>query len=154
MQNQNNGASTATRDIAFFAGLRRDLADHGSYRKPSVHSHTVHTHKLTAILISGDIQLNPGPVKLPCVVRKRAFANSQWTISLQPTRIHVGCCGVSPKEGTHLQNWNVNWYCIHYLLPNFVRLILKTAPYEVMLCHTWHSSVLCNCLWMFAVKQY
>ena len=29
------------------------------------------------ILISGDIQLNPGPVKLPCVVHKRAFANSQ-----------------------------------------------------------------------------
>lgn len=90
-------------------------------RYPSANQRTMSTYLLLALLISGDIQLNPGPVKYPCGVCKKAVARNHRAMCCDEcdTWIHIGCCGVSPKEYRHLQHSNVSWYCTHCSLPNF-----------------------------------
>ena len=66
------------------------------------------------LLLAGDVEQNPGPVRYPCTVCKQPVRCNQRGIEC--TRCenwsHVRCCGVSVDEYEKISaNKNELWYC-------------------------------------------
>lgn len=58
------------------------------------------------LLLSGDIQLNPGPVQFPCSVCQKAVAKNHRALQCDScdTWTHIKCDGITPKEYKLYQN--------------------------------------------------
>ena len=63
-------------------------------------------------------------------VRRLLLAISVLCTVVNVTWIHIGCCGVSPKEYRHLHNSNVIWFCTHFHCQIEQIPALTTAPYS------------------------
>ncbi len=75
-----------------------------------------------AIILSGDIQANPGRTKLPCGICQRPVAKSHRAMGCNECRrwIHIKCCGIDPKQYVKYQSeTNCTWLCATCSLPNF-----------------------------------
>ena len=62
---------------------------------------------------SGDIQMNPGPVKFPCKICLKPVAINQRAIQcdLCDFWLHTKCIGVTKEEYIRLQNSSCTWIC-------------------------------------------
>ena len=74
------------------------------------------------ILMAGDIQPNPGPIRYPCGICGNPVAKNHKAMGCEDcdTWFHIKCCGISPQQYTQYQSQSVcNWICPHCSLPNF-----------------------------------
>ena len=66
------------------------------------------------LLLSGDVESNPGPVRYPCTVCSKPVRSNQRGIecSMCGKWTHAKCCGVSPEEYLRLGECEDElWYC-------------------------------------------
>lgn len=73
------------------------------------------------LLLSGDIQLNPGPVKFPCGICRLAVATNHRALECESceTWFHIKCVSVSPSDYTRYQEQpNLTWACTTCILPD------------------------------------
>ena len=66
------------------------------------------------LLLGGDVETNPGPVRYPCTVCGRPVKSNQQGIecSMCGKWTHASCCGVSHEEYLRLgENEDELWYC-------------------------------------------
>ena len=90
-----------------------------SHLRPSYHlgCHRRRSLVLThfwLLLLAGDIELNPGPVKYPCTVCSRPVKSNQRGIFCDRCELwtHARCCGVDVVEYEKLGlNVNEEWLC-------------------------------------------
>ena len=77
---------------------------------------------LLIIILGGDIQLNPGPVKYPCGVCDRPVARNHRGLECDDCQcwVHIRCGEVTTKEYENmLHQGNFTWICPKCALPNF-----------------------------------
>ena len=67
------------------------------------------------IILSGDVQTNPGPIKYPCGTCQRPVATNHRAMAcdLCNTWVHIKCCGMTPREYENFQAQgdNLSWMC-------------------------------------------
>ena len=67
------------------------------------------------IILSGDVQTNPGPIKYPCGTCQRPVASNHRAMGcdLWNVWVHIKCCGVTPKQYEYFQAQgdNSSWLC-------------------------------------------
>ena len=66
------------------------------------------TFQLNKVLVSGDVQLNPGPVKNPCTVCEKAVVKTHRSMTCDGCgfKTLIKWCNVSPVEYVNFQNFN------------------------------------------------
>ncbi len=71
------------------------------------------TKQLFNIIQSGDVQPNPGPVKNPCRVCKRAVARTHRSLRCCSCfyDVHIKCAKVSAQTFTHNNEYYTPWTC-------------------------------------------
>ena len=72
------------------------------------------TFQLDKILVSGDVQLNPGPVKNPCTICQKAVAKTHRSMNCEGCgfKTHIKCANVSPAEYVNFQTLrDYTWFC-------------------------------------------
>ena len=77
------------------------------YMKPK------YVYKLSILILSGDIALNPGPVKFPCILCKRAVAKNHRAVQCDECDnwVHIKCAGITPAYYNQLQENDDPWFC-------------------------------------------
>ena len=71
------------------------------------------------ILLAGDVERNPGPVKFPCTVCSKPVKSNQCGILCSRCEkwTHANCCGVSPVEYQRLGEHEEDpWYCPYCMM--------------------------------------
>ena len=66
------------------------------------------------LLLSGDIEMNPGPVKYPCTVCTKVVRSDQRAISCDECDrwTHASCCGIGKDQYSHLSSMgDFQWIC-------------------------------------------
>ena len=65
------------------------------------------------LLIAGDVELNPGPIKYPCTVCNRPVKRNQRGIQCDSCDLwtHANCCSMSVDEYKQLGDSDTNWIC-------------------------------------------
>ena len=73
----------------------------------------------TLVILSGDVALNPGPVKDPCAICQKGCRQNQKAIQcdLCDEWIHAKCIGMNNTEYRELSNPSMSWQCIKCLFP-------------------------------------
>jgi len=89
------------------------------------------------LLLSGDIALNPGPVKYPCTVCNLAVRTNQRALLCDQCGFSMHCsfCGVNKQQYQLYQNEvKFNWICLRCLARGllFHDCLFLTSP--VVLC--------------------
>ena len=77
-------------------------------------SHQLHFSIIGLLLtLSGDIELNPGPVRFPCAIYNRAVKSNQRGMCYDQCDrwFHVECTNISCDEYTRLSNSSESWVC-------------------------------------------
>ena len=85
-------------------------------------TYTRTTLLLALLIMSGDIEQNPGPgTKYPCGMCNRTVARNHRAVCCDEcdSWLHIKCCGIDPKTYTNLVNSNCSWICPTCTLPNF-----------------------------------
>jgi len=69
--------------------------------------------KFMMIWLSGDVALNPGPVKKPCSFCHRAVLSNHRAVLCEACYnwCHIKCTGISPNYYTELANSEDPWLC-------------------------------------------
>ena len=79
------------------------------------------THDIAGsmIILSGDVETNPGPVKYPCGICKRAVKYNQSSVACDQCDqwIHRECMHMNTAVFEGLKN--ISWYCDNCGIPNF-----------------------------------
>ena len=76
-----------------------------------------------ALLLSGDVQRNPGPVKFPCMEFKNPVAKIHYALQCDQCDqwVHYKCEGLTRKEYLELENDRLTtWFCNKCKLPNVI----------------------------------
>ena len=70
-------------------------------------------HRLIILLLSGDVALNPGPVKIPCGKCKRPVAKNHRALKCYLCNInwHIKCAEIRPSDYNTIRNSNQEWRC-------------------------------------------
>jgi hypothetical protein len=75
------------------------------------------------LILSGDIALNPGPVKYPCGKCSKPVRKNQKGIQCEGTVCeqwhHIKCINLPVVEYERLSSTSESWYCKLCTLPNF-----------------------------------
>ena len=73
------------------------------------------------ILMSGDIAINPGPIKCPCGQCGKSVRSNQRVIQCEECLYwqHIKCIDLLLKEYDRLSNSSESWYCKACMLPSF-----------------------------------
>ena len=73
------------------------------------------------LLLSGDISVNPGPVKNPCSACQKPVRKNQRAILCDDCCYwyHIKCIDMPILEYNNLSNSDEDWYCRTCMLPNF-----------------------------------
>ena len=73
------------------------------------------TLSLLVIVLSGDIELNPSPIKYPCITCQRPVASNQRALGCEScdSWVHIKCCGVTPSQyKAYLRGGSIDtWTC-------------------------------------------
>ena len=83
--------------------------------RPRQRRHLLHSLRFCwLLLLSGDIETNPGPVRYPCTMCGKPVKSNQRGIECSRCEkwTHAKCCGVSPEEYLRLGECEDElWYC-------------------------------------------
>jgi hypothetical protein len=73
------------------------------------------------IVMSGDIAINPGPIKFPCGQCGKSVRSNQRVIQCEEClyRQHITCIDLPLKEDDGLSTSSESWYCKPCMLPSF-----------------------------------
>ena len=84
---------------------------------------------LWRLLICGDIELNPGPARWPCVLCSEPVTSNQDGIECSSCRIwcHRKCDGLSLNEYHRLSHCEDEWFCRRCTLPPFSTSYFDTS---------------------------
>lgn len=87
---------------------------------------------LILLLLSGDIELNPGPprpIKFPCGICKKACKWGQRAIACDECQIwyHTDCAFLSTFNYDILANCSLSWCCLSCGLPNFSSSLFESS---------------------------
>ena len=69
--------------------------------------------------LSGDIELNPGPIKHPCAVCLKSVAKNHRSVDCDECKlwVHIHCGGISPSKYKHLKELDdFNFTCPRCLM--------------------------------------
>ena len=70
----------------------------------------VHVDKL--LFISGDIEMNPGPVREPCNNCRKTVAKNHLTCGSCDKQYHIKCSGITPRHYKEIkQTAHATWTC-------------------------------------------
>ena len=78
---------------------------------------------LMALLLSGDVQRNPGPVKFPCLECKRPVAKTHYALQCDQCDqwVHYKCEGLTREQYLKLESDRLTtWFCNRCKLPNVI----------------------------------
>ena len=99
-------------------------------------------HLFLILLLSGDIELNPGPVSSKCQICIKACTSKQGTIQCDTCNewYHIACLHANtPKHiAIGLRNKYASWHCIHCGLPQIssdlfnYKDLITTNSYSVL----------------------
>ena len=69
-------------------------------------SSSIHRYCFFLLLLSGDIEINPGPIKNPCSICLKSVAKSHRAVNCDICNLwsHVKCSKISASEYQHLQS--------------------------------------------------
>ena len=106
---------------------RHGLASkHALYRQPWLKvshnkSQISSTLCILMLLISGDIEPNPGPIRHPCGICECPVAANHRAICCDScdTWIHIKCANMSTKKYQKHQNSSCTWICFRCGMPTF-----------------------------------
>ena len=76
-----------------------------------------------ALLLSGDVQRNPGPVKFPCLECRKPVAKTHYALQCDQCDqwVHYKCEGLTRKQYLELENERLTtWFCNKCKLPNVI----------------------------------
>lgn len=73
------------------------------------------------LLLSGDISLNPGPIRFPCGICEKPVRSNQHGLQCDgcDTWSHRNCLSMLKAEYVRLSNSMESWFCKNCILPNF-----------------------------------
>ena len=76
-------------------------------------------YAVTLVILSGDVALNPGPVKDPCAICQKGCRQNQKAIQcdLCDKWFHAKCIGMNNTKYRELSNPSMSWQCIKCLFP-------------------------------------
>eukprot|EP00794_Sanderia_malayensis_P002336 gene2336-2688_t len=116
-------------EVAFFHIMRTGKQD--AIFGPKANASARRKFLLFMILLSGDVNLNPGPrqVKYPCPICEKAVHWKQRGISCDNCMkwYHVKCLIMSTEVYEALANTSVEWICCNCGLPNFSSTLFNEA---------------------------
>ncbi|KAK3085363.1 hypothetical protein FSP39_002164 [Pinctada imbricata] len=111
-----------TSDLAVYE-LTMKWATNGKFREGfSRHTHCNLSQTLVInILLAGDVASNPGPIKFPCGICKKAVRSNQKGVACElcDTWFHTKCSNITPELYTHLSESEDDWFCFSCSLPKF-----------------------------------
>ncbi len=86
------------------------------------------------VILSGDVALNPGPVKDPCAVCQKGCRQNQKAIQcdLCDEWSHAKCIGMNNTEYYELSHSSMPWQCIKCLFPGFDSPVRNSAKKTVV----------------------
>ena len=115
-------------------GLKLHNSPYGATKRPSHRPDrpTLHLLILT-LLISGDIETNPGPVRCPCGICNRAVASNHRAVCCDDCNswIHIKCANISPEHYEHLKTSNCTWICFSCGIPNFSDSFFENSSIDI-----------------------
>jgi hypothetical protein len=79
--------------------------------------------------MSGDIAINPGPIKFPCGQCGKSVRSNQRAIQCEECLYwqHIKCIDLPLKEYDRLSNSSESWYCKPCMLPSFTDSYFETS---------------------------
>ena len=77
--------------------------------------------QMMLLLLSGDIELNPGPIKFPCGICQNAVRDGMRAVCCDECDVwyHVKCYSISNAVYKTLKNSSKSWICCQCGFPNF-----------------------------------
>ena len=99
-------------------------------------THRTHSHSVllfSLLLLSGDLELNPGPVfKFPCGDCSRPCKSNQAAIQCDScdTWYHKKCLSMNSQIFKTLSNSSATWICCQCGLPNFSQDLFNSNPLQ------------------------
>lgn len=105
------------------------MADHKQKNKVVISKNSLQNALIIIILMSGDIAINPGPIKFPCGKCVKSVRSNQLAIQCEEClyRQHLKCIDLPLKEYDRLSNSSENWYCKPCMLPSFSDSYFETS---------------------------
>jgi hypothetical protein len=82
------------------------MADHKHKNKAAISKNSLHNGLIVMILMSGDIAINPGPIKFPCGQCGKSVRSNQRAIQCEECLYwqHIKCIDLPLKEYDRLSN--------------------------------------------------
>ena len=83
------------------------------------------------LLLSGDVETNPGPVRFPCGICERAVKVNQRGIQCDGCDVwlHTKCIGMSSKIYQCLAESSATWICSNCGMPNLSLALFQTPAH-------------------------
>jgi hypothetical protein len=92
---------------------------------------------LSTIILAGDVEVNPGPVKYPCGICGRPVANNHRALECDTCNLwhHIKCAGITPAEYNQFvkaeeQGKTYPWECFTCGLPSLSDSFFTTEPHD------------------------
>ena len=120
---------------SFMAGLRTGCKQWGY---PAIHKTERRNTLLTLfiILLAGDVETNPGPVKYPCGICGKPVANNHRALECDSCNQwhHIKCAGITPSEYNQFvladeQGRATHWECFTCSLPSLSDSFFVNEPH-------------------------
>ena len=109
---------------------------------------------LLLIILSGDCERNPGPVRFPCGTCRRAVAKNHRAVCCDSCQnwFHIKCCNITANQYKDIQSNPIDedWFCTKCKANNecpICESMVKNADPGICCdhCNKWyHSSCTCS----------
>ena len=107
-------AATHTKLLVVLLVIFIDIRTNGKSNVSPIVSQN-HLRDTSCLILSGDIEENPGPVKHPCLACEKPVAKSHRAIMCEICEkwIHIKCSNITPAEYLQLSGSDEPWFCIY-----------------------------------------
>ena len=89
------------------------------------------------MILSGDIQTNPGPINFPCKECGKAVRSNQRAVQCDGCDewIHTACTGISKQAYQNMKGTSATWICCTCGMPNFSSTFFTSMEKTVLSNH-------------------